>query len=89
MCYTLSTREPEKGTAIPCQRLGHFWRLWLFGFSRARGIHHYLIVKTENRAIIHHQRDEAGVMTTRIIRDGTLRLDPPGIDLTDLFPPAT
>jgi len=57
-------------------------------YFRLSSVRHYLIVKTENRAIIHHQRDEAGVITTRIIRDGTLRLDPPGIVLKDLFQPS-
>jgi Uma2 family endonuclease len=56
-------------------------------YFRLPSVRHYLIVKTENRAIIHHQRDEAGVITTRIIRDGALRLDPPGIDLKELFQP--
>jgi Uma2 family endonuclease len=57
-------------------------------YFRLPSLRHYLIVKTQNRAIIHHQRDEAGVITTRIIRDGTLSLKPPGIELTDLFPTA-
>jgi hypothetical protein len=43
------------------------------------------VVKTENRAIIHHERDAAGAIATRIIRDGHIRLDPPGIELTGLF----
>ena len=52
-------------------------------------VRHYLIVKTENRAVIHHERDAAGAITTRIIRDGPIRLDPPGIELIGLFPPQT
>jgi Uma2 family endonuclease len=56
-------------------------------YFRLPSVRHYLIVKTENQAIIHHHRDEAGVITTRIIRDGALRLDPPGIELRGLFQP--
>jgi len=51
-------------------------------------VRHYLIVKIENQVIIHHRRDEAGAITTRIIRDGAIQLDPPGLNLTDLFPTA-
>lgn len=46
---------------------------------------HYLIVKTENQTIIHHMRDPSGAITTRIIGDGPVRLDPPGMDLRDIF----
>jgi Uma2 family endonuclease len=50
-------------------------------------VHHYLIVRTEDRAIIHHARNTDGTILTRIIREGPLRLDPPGLTVTDLFPP--
>jgi Uma2 family endonuclease len=56
-------------------------------YFRMPSVRHYLIVKTENRAVIHPERDAAGAITTRIIRDGPIRLDPPGIELTGLFPP--
>ncbi len=56
-------------------------------YFRMPSVRHYLIIKTENRAVIHHARDAAGVITTRIIRDGSILLDPPGIELTELFPP--
>jgi Uma2 family endonuclease len=54
-------------------------------YFRIPSVRHYLIVKTENQAIIHHRRDEAGGITTHIIRDGILRLDPPGLSVTGLF----
>jgi Uma2 family endonuclease len=57
-------------------------------YFRIPSLRHYLIVKTENKAIIHHHRgDEAGEITTHIIRDGVLRLDPPGLVVTGLFGP--
>ena len=54
-------------------------------YFRIPSVRHYLIVKTENQAIIHHLRDEAGGITTHIIRDGTVQLDPPGLTVTGLF----
>ena len=57
----------------------------LTDYFRLPSLRHYLIVATDIRTIVHHARDEAGGITTRIVRDGTLRLDPPGIELSDLF----
>ena len=57
----------------------------LEGYFRLPSVRHYLIVMTETKSIIHHCRDDAGTIMTRIIRDGTIRLDPPGIELTKLF----
>jgi Uma2 family endonuclease len=54
-------------------------------YFRIPSVRHYLIVKTENRAIIHHRRDDADQITTHIIREGVLRLDPPGLTVTGLF----
>jgi Uma2 family endonuclease len=57
----------------------------LEGYFRLPSVRHYLIVMTRNRTVIHHQRDAVGSITTRIIRDGAIQLDPPGIELTGLF----
>ena len=54
-------------------------------YFRLPSVRHYLIVKTENRTVIHHARDAAGNIATRIIRNGSIVLDPPGITLPDLF----
>jgi Uma2 family endonuclease len=54
-------------------------------YFRIASVRHYLIVKTENRAIIHHRRDEAGNITTHIIDDGVIQLEPPGLLVTGLF----
>lgn len=67
-----STRSKDSGAKlIDCFRL--------------KSVHHFLIVRTEDRAIIHHARNDDGTILTRIVRDGTLRLDPPGITVTGLF----
>ena len=57
-------------------------------YFRLPSLQHYLIVKTENGAIIHHQRNADGTILTRINRGGPLHLDPPGITLTTPRPPA-
>ena len=58
----------------------------LADYFRLPSMRHYLIVRTEDRAIIHHARDEDGTIATSIVREGSIRLDPPGITLTELFP---
>jgi Uma2 family endonuclease len=60
----------------------------LADYFRLPSVHHYLIVRTEDRAIIHHARNADGTILTRIVREGTLHLDPPGLAVTGLFPAA-
>jgi len=60
----------------------------LAGYFRVPSVQHYMIVDPDQRFVIHHARGERDLIATRIIRDGALRLDPPGIEiaLTDIFP---
>jgi Uma2 family endonuclease len=60
----------------------------LIDYFSLPSVHHYLIVPTDDRAIIHHARNPDGTILTRIVREGPIELDPPGILVTDLFPPA-
>ena len=60
--------------------------LKLADYFRIPSLRHYLIIATEMRTVIHHARDEAGTILTRIVRDGPVRLDPPGLVLDDIFP---
>jgi Uma2 family endonuclease len=53
----------------------------LAGYFRIRDVQHYLIVDPDQRLVIHHARGEAGMVATRIIHDGRIVLDPPGIDI--------
>jgi Uma2 family endonuclease len=50
-------------------------------------LRHYLVLETEGRTVTHHRRDEGGRIETRVLRDGTLGLDPPGIEIAvaDVF----
>lgn len=60
----------------------------LDGYFRVTTVRHYPILSTRTRTAILHTREAAeGPIATRILRDGTLVLDPPGIvlDVPALF----
>jgi Uma2 family endonuclease len=61
--------------------------LKLDGYFRLASLRHYLVVNTEGRVVLHHRRDETGAIGVRILHEGTLRLDPPGlaVEIGDLF----
>ena len=59
----------------------------LADYFRLPSVRHYLIVRAEERIVIHHARGEHGIILTRILREGPIALDPPGIVLTDPFSP--
>jgi Uma2 family endonuclease len=75
----VEVRSPSTGGRDAGAKLDDYFRL--------ASVMHYLIVKPENRTIIHHRRETEGMLRTRIIRDGPVHLDPPGIELADPFPP--
>jgi len=54
----------------------------LADYFRIPGLRHYLIVRTEDRTIIHHRRDESGSIATSIGRDEDVWLASPGIALS-------
>jgi Uma2 family endonuclease len=62
--------------------------LKLTGYFRLPSLHHYLVVIPETRTVIHYARGDGGAIIARILGDGPLRLDPPGLVLDDLFGPA-
>jgi Uma2 family endonuclease len=53
----------------------------LKGYFSLHSVHHYLIVDPGKPPLIHHQRQADGTILTRLIGEGTLRLDPPGIEI--------
>ena len=53
----------------------------LAGYFQVASVAHYLIVDPVRRRVIHHRRT-ATAIETQIAREGLLRLDPPGIELT-------
>ncbi len=50
-------------------------------------IRHYLIVDLKRRVVLHHRRGEGDAIPTAIVREGEIRLDPPGLTVAfaDLF----
>ena len=54
----------------------------LIEYFSVASIRHYLIVMPEKSVVVHHERNEAGEITTRIGRDGEVTLDPPGMSVS-------
>jgi Uma2 family endonuclease len=61
----------------------------LAGYFSLMSVAHYLILDADNRTTIHHKRGPGDLIETRILKDGELRLDPPGlaIPVQDMFAP--
>jgi Uma2 family endonuclease len=53
----------------------------LAGYFRLPSVAHYLIVDPDRPSIIHHARRSDDSILTRIVRDGVIILDPPGLEL--------
>ena len=51
----------------------------LDGYFSLPSVEHYLIVDPDRRVMIHHKRG-ADAIETRILRDGVVRLEPPGLE---------
>jgi Uma2 family endonuclease len=61
--------------------------LKLIGYFRLLSVAHYLIVDPAQPSILHHARQTNGDILTRIVNDGSITLDPPGIAiaLSDIY----
>src|SRR5512143_2055471 len=59
----------------------------LADYARLPSLRHYLLVDIKTGAVVHHRIGEAAGIYTRILREGSLDLDPPGIriDLVAVF----
>ncbi len=55
--------------------------LKLIGYFRLPSVTHYLIVGPAQPSILHHARQASGHILTRIVDDGSITLDPPGIEI--------
>jgi len=53
----------------------------LAGYFRLPSVAHYLIVDPRQPSIIHHARGAGDTILTRVITEGTISLDPPGLEL--------
>jgi Uma2 family endonuclease len=52
----------------------------LAGYFRVASVQHYLLVRPTRREVVHHRRNGDAILT-RIVREGVIELDPPGISL--------
>jgi Uma2 family endonuclease len=61
----------------------------LQGYFRVPSVQHYLVVDPDKHLVIHHARGASDAVATRIVTEGIIRLDPPGVELfvPELFPP--
>jgi Uma2 family endonuclease len=50
----------------------------LIGYFKVQSVVHYLVIDPDDRTVTHYTRDG----TPNVLRNGLLRLDPPGLDLT-------
>ena len=59
----------------------------LEGYFSLPSLVHYLLVDPDRRVLILHSRGREGVIETRILREGEVKLDPPGLafDVSELF----
>ena len=64
--------------------------LKLAGYFGLASVEHYLIVNPNGPPVVHHRRQPDGTILTRLVGDGTLKLDPPGIEIavSEVFAPA-
>jgi Uma2 family endonuclease len=53
----------------------------LQGYFRVPSVQHYLIADPDARVVIHHARGHDDVVATRIVSEGSILLDPPGLTL--------
>lgn len=57
----------------------------LAGYFKLDSLRHYVIVRPKTRTILHYERQTDGAILTHIIRDGALALDPPGLQIANVF----
>jgi Uma2 family endonuclease len=59
----------------------------LAAYFKVASLRHYLIVSPDERLFFHHARGKDGAIVTRIIREGALSLDAPGLEiaLADIY----
>ncbi|WP_442756903.1 Uma2 family endonuclease [Methylocystis sp. JAN1] len=59
----------------------------LAAYFRLPSVAHYLIVSPDARLIFHHARGEGATILTRVVREGAVAFDPPGLEiaLADIY----
>lgn len=61
----------------------------LTDYFKVPSIRHYLIIRADRRAVVHHRRRDDGGIETRLAAEGRIALDPPGIEIAveDFYAP--
>src|SRR5262245_25232660 len=61
----------------------------LAGYFKLPSVAHYLIVDPNQTLIVHHARGPSDKILTSVVRDGSVTLDPPGLELAlkDIYAP--
>jgi Uma2 family endonuclease len=54
----------------------------LAGYFRVPSVAHYLIVDPHKPLVVHHARGSGETILTRVVTQGTIELDPPGLSVT-------
>jgi Uma2 family endonuclease len=54
----------------------------LAGYFRVPTVAHYLIVDPDKPLVVHHARGSGDTILTRVVTQGTIELDPPGLAVT-------
>ena len=56
-------------------------------YSGIASVQHYLVIEQDRRRLVYHGHGPSGGLEPRILRDGAIALDPPGIRiaLDDLY----
>jgi Uma2 family endonuclease len=62
----------------------------LAGYFSRPSVQHYLIVDPDKPLVVHHRREHGNTLTTRILSEGPISLEPPGIEvrIEDFYPTA-
>lgn len=53
----------------------------LTDYFKVPSIRHYLIIRADRRAVVHYRRRDDGGIETRLLAEGRIALDPPGIEI--------
>jgi Uma2 family endonuclease len=53
----------------------------LADYFRLPSVSHYLIVDPDKPRIVHHARNTGDAILTRVVTEGIIKLDPPGIEI--------
>lgn len=54
----------------------------LAGYFKVPSVAHYLIIDPNEPMVVHHSRRQGSDILTRVVAEGSIKLDPPGLELT-------